>query len=227
MKAIAIDCAVSKITLSAKNDDYIVSLVLDIGMKQSEALVPAIDYVLNRAELKASELDYAAITIGPGSFTGLRLGLSAVKAIELAYKIPVYGISSLKAYGYAFEDFNLPVVSAIDARKERFYANISDNKTEVLGDGDHLITTIADTIAAKAYKEVLLAGPDSEVLKAALSEKLPDVKFFMTKVQPIAVESLYKIAEDNIANNIPPLEDYDGPLYLRESEAEIKAKEGK
>lgn len=227
MKAIAVDCAVSKITLSAKNDDYIVSLVLDIGMKQSEALVPAIDYVLNRAELKASELDYAVITIGPGSFTGLRLGLSAVKAIELAYKIPVYGISSLKAYGYAFSDFELPIISGIDARKERFYANISFNKTEVLADGDYPISTIAQMISEKKYKEVLLAGPDSEVLRSGLNEILPDVKFFMTKVQPLAVESLYKIAEENIANNIPPLQDYDGPLYLRESEAEIKAKEGK
>lgn len=223
MKAIAVDCAVSKITLSAKNDDKMSSLVLDIGMKQSEALIPAIDYVLSKVELSPVDLDYTAITIGPGSFTGLRLGLSAVKALELAYKVPVYGISSLKAYSYAFENFDYPIISVIDARKEKFYASILNNNKTILEDGDYPISEIISNL--KEYSKVIVAGPDSEVFVEAVKNDLPDTNLIFTKVQPLAVESLFKIAEECIEKNIPGLQPYDGPLYLRESEAEIKAKE--
>lgn len=223
MKAIAVDCAVSKITLSAKNDDKTASLVLDIGMKQSEALIPAIDYVLSKVELSPSELDYTVITIGPGSFTGLRLGLSAVKAIELAYKVPVYGISSLQAYGFAFEDFNMPVISLIDARKERFYARIFNGSTILLEDGDYPVEELVSKLST--FNSVIVAGPDAKVFIETVKDKLSNTNLICTKVQPVAVESLYAIAEDNIEKNIPALQDYDGPLYLRESEAEIKAKE--
>lgn len=223
MKAIAVDCAVSKITLSAKNDDKMSSLVLDIGMKQSEALIPAIDFVLSKVDLTPSELNYSAITVGPGSFTGLRLGLSAVKALELAYKTPIYGISSLKAYGYAFENFDSPVISVIDARKEKFYANISQNGNIILEDGDYPLEDLISKLSE--YSSVIVAGPDSEVFVEAAKNNLPETKLIFSKVQPLAVESLYKIAEECIEQNIPGMQPYDGPLYLRESEAEIKAKE--
>ena len=78
MKALAIDTSLTRITVCAKNDDKTAYLTLDIGMKQSEKLLPAIDYILSQVELKVSELDYTAICKGPGSFTGLRLGFSAL-----------------------------------------------------------------------------------------------------------------------------------------------------
>ena len=83
MKALALDTSISCIQIAAKNDDKLASLVLDIGMRQSEKLLPAIDYVLKQAELAPAELDYTALCQGPGSFTGLRLGFAALKAIEL------------------------------------------------------------------------------------------------------------------------------------------------
>ena len=97
MKALAIDCAVSRLTIAAKNEGKTCTCIYDIGMKQSEILVPSIEYVLSKVDLTSADLDYTVLTEGPGSFTGLRLGFSALKAIELAYNVPVYGISSLKA----------------------------------------------------------------------------------------------------------------------------------
>ena len=81
MKALVIDCAISKLSIAAKNEDKVCVTSYDIGMKQSEILVSAIDYVLKTVDLTTAQLDYTAITIGPGSFTGLRLGISALKAI--------------------------------------------------------------------------------------------------------------------------------------------------
>ena len=111
MKALAVDLAVSKLTVAAKNDDYTVTAVYNIGMKQSETLVPAIDYVLTKAGLKKNELDYLAITSGPGSFTGLRLAFAALKAIEMAFNIPLYGISSLDCYAEHYRKLPFTVIS--------------------------------------------------------------------------------------------------------------------
>ena len=155
MKALSIDCAVSRLMISAKNDDKIFTSIYDIGMKQSESIVPAIDYALEKVLLSPSELDYTAITLGPGSFTGLRLGISAVKAIELAYNVPVYGISTLTMHAYCFKDFELPVLAAIDANKNKYYANLCDKNKTIMKDGDWDTDIIIENVK-KIKKLVIL-----------------------------------------------------------------------
>ena len=221
MKALVIDCAVSKLSLAAKNEDKICVTSYDIGMKQSEILVSAIDYVLSSVELKTNELDYTAITIGPGSFTGLRLGISALKAIQLAYNVPVYGISTLEFYKYSLNNvFDLPIISAIDAHKDCFYATITNNNQILLEEGDHPVEKIMQAISS--LDKLLIVGPDSQKLKEIISKENSNIKIFCQNYQPICVESLFYITEEKIKKNDPPLHDYDGPVYLRASEAEIK-----
>lgn len=221
MKALVIDCAVSKLSLAAKNEDKICVTSYDIGMKQSEILVSAIDYVLSSVELKTNELDYTAITIGPGSFTGLRLGISALKAIQLAYNVPVYGISTLEFYRYSLNNvFDLPIISAIDAHKDCFYATITNNNQILLEEGDHPVEKIMQAISS--LDKLLIVGPDSQKLKEIISKENSNIKIFCQNYQPICVESLFYITEEKIKKNDPPLNDYDGPVYLRASEAEIK-----
>lgn len=221
MKALVIDCAVSKLSLAAKNEDKVCVTSYDIGMKQSEILVSAIDYVLSSVELKTNELDYTAITIGPGSFTGLRLGISALKAIQLAYNVPVYGISTLEFYRYSLNNvFDLPIISAIDAHKDCFYATITNNNQILLEEGDHPVEKIMQAISS--LDKLLIVGPDSQKLKEIISKENSNIKIFCQNYQPISVESLFYISEEKIKKNDPPMEDYDGPVYLRASEAEIK-----
>ena len=221
MKALVIDCAVSKLSLAAKNEDKVCVTSYDIGMKQSEILVSAIDYVLSSVELKTNELDYTAITIGPGSFTGLRLGISALKAIQLAYNVPVYGISTLEFYRYSLNNvFDLPIISAIDAHKDCFYATITNKNEVLLEEGDHPVEKIMQAISS--LDKLLIVGPDSQKLKEIISKENSNIKIFCQNYQPICVESLFYITEEKIKKNDPPLHDYDGPVYLRASEAEIK-----
>lgn len=219
MKALSIDGAIGRLTVCAKNDDYTFTSIYDIGMKQSQSIVPAIDYVLSKVELKPSELDYMTISVGPGSFTGLRLAISAVKAIELAYNIPVYGISTLSMYAYTFKDFELPVLSAIDANKNKFYAHLQDGNKEILKDDDWDIEKII--LAVKKLKKIIICGPDSEKLKAIIQEKNKKIKIYTPQTNLVTTDALFAIAEKNIADKIPPMKDFDGPVYLRASEAEI------
>lgn len=219
MKALSIDCAVSRLTISAKNDDKIFTSIYDIGMKQSESIVPGIDYVLEKVLLSPSELDYTAITLGPGSFTGLRLGISAVKAIELAYNVPVYGISTLTMHAYCFKDFELPVLAAIDANKNKYYANLSDKNKTILEDGDWDTDIIIKNV--KKIKKVIVCGPDANKLKDIIIAQNKKIKILTPKTNIVTAEALFSIAEDMISQNQPGIKDFDGPLYLRASEAEI------
>jgi len=220
LKALSIDGAISRLTVSAKNDDKIFTSIYDIGMRQSESLVPAIDYVLEKVDLKSSDLDYTAISIGPGSFTGLRLAISAVKAIELAYDVPVYGISTLEMYEYCFKDFDLPVLSCVDANKDRFYARLKDGKKLILEDGDWELEKIYSTV--KKIKNLIVCGPDRIKLCELIKAQNKKINLFSPAVNIITTEALFDIAEKNKTASIPPLKDFDGPVYLRASEAEIK-----
>ncbi|MCQ2592716.1 MAG: tRNA (adenosine(37)-N6)-threonylcarbamoyltransferase complex dimerization subunit type 1 TsaB [Treponema sp.] len=222
MKALCIDCAVSKLTISAKNDDRTFTSIYDIGMKQSEVIVPAISTVLQQVDLQTKDLDYTALTVGPGSFTGLRLGISALKAIELAYNVPVYGLSSLKVYEYAFLNFDSPVLTVIDANKDKFYARLSYQNEELLEDGDYESDFLIET--ASKYDKIILCGPDAKKFETLVSseDKNISTKFITSNTSQQTAEALFALAEKQKTAQIPPLQDYDGPIYLRASEAEIK-----
>lgn len=219
MKALAIDCAVSKITIAAKKDDYTVSGVFDIGMRQSEILVPTIDEILKKIELNKSELDYTVLTVGPGSFTGLRLVISALKAIELAFGTPVYGISSLQTYAYPFTNFDCPILSCIDANKDKYYANLTDGNKIILEDGDWDVSKVIEEVSK--LDKILVCGPDAHKMEALITSQCK-TKVLTTKTPQLTTEALFALAEEKINKKEPSLKDFDGPVYLRASEAEIK-----
>lgn len=221
MKALAVDLAVSKLTVAAKNDDYTVTAVYDIGMKQSETLVPAIDYVLTKAGLEKNELDYLAITSGPGSFTGLRLAFAALKAIEMAFNIPLYGISSLDCYAEHYRKLPFTVVSCIDAKKDKFYAKAYEEDNLLFDEGDYEIPEIVEKLSA-ARKDILICGSDADVLKEQIEDKICGKNIFTVDFSVNAADQLFKIAEQMHKGGKDPLNDYDGPVYLRASEAEVK-----
>lgn len=222
MKALAIDCACSRLTVAAKNEDKTCTAIYDIGMRQSETLVPALDFVLEKCNLEKSELDYTTLTIGPGSFTGLRLGISALKAIECAFGTPVYGISSLETYAFPYTGLGLPVLSCIDANKDRFFAGLYKEGKSILADGDYDIPYLAENLNSE--QKLILAGfeKDTNKLKDLLGSALPNLQLIKPAATSVTTESLFTLAETMISKGIQPLQNYDGPVYLRASEAEIK-----
>lgn len=236
MNGLSIDCAISKLTISAKCEEKTVSAIFDIGMKQSETLLPVVDYVLKSINLKVEELNYITLTIGPGSFTGLRLGLSCAKAISLAYKIPIYSVNTLDLYAKPF--FNLSkdfiIVSELDAKKDRFYFSSYFDSKQITDYADFEPEKIAAELLKKAEElkinKFLICGPESErfaeILKEEFSKinnELSDkINIIFLPFETDSSKSLFKIAEEKIQNNEKALSDYDGPVYIRASEAEVK-----
>src|SRR5260370_26168673 len=101
----------------------------------AEALMPLIARVIKESGISFATLDRIAVTTGPGSFTGLRVGLSAPRGIALAANKPVVGLTTLTAYAAPVVSQNLeqPVISAIDARHDHVYFQV------VSGNGGSLI----------------------------------------------------------------------------------------
>ena len=101
----------------------------------AEALMPLIARVMRACGLPFAALDRVAVTTGPGSFTGLRVGLSAARGIGLAANKPVVGVTTLTAYAAPVVSQNAeqPVLSAIDARHDQVYFQV------VAGDGTSLL----------------------------------------------------------------------------------------
>ncbi|MCR5079752.1 MAG: tRNA (adenosine(37)-N6)-threonylcarbamoyltransferase complex dimerization subunit type 1 TsaB [Treponema sp.] len=219
MNALSIDCAVSELTVAAKKDRQTVKLSLDIGMKQSEKILPAIDYVMKEAGLTPSDLDYTTCTLGPGTFTGLRLGLSALKALTLANNTPLYAVPSLDLYAHPYKSSNEIVLSVLESKEDEFFHSFYKNGEKLRAEEDASIEEILKQIDKES--SVLVCGPGAKTFVERTSEISQLHRVHCYTPENDACKSLFEIAEEMIANKKEPLKDYDGPLYVRKSEAEI------
>ncbi len=127
MNILAIDTAhgaVSACMLSgAPGDMPLAKETVAMARGHAEALLPLIDRVAAASGIDLSELDRVAVVVGPGSFTGIRIGIAAARAIGLACKIPVVGVSSLAAFAAPFigRSGGAVVAAAVDARHGQVY----------------------------------------------------------------------------------------------------------
>ncbi len=134
---LAIDTAAPRLQLAlALADGSVDELVEDIAKGHAEILFDRIETLLVRNGLAYADLARIAVTTGPGSFTGLRIGLSAARGLGLARKLPVLGIPSLLAVSLALE--NGPVAVLVDARRGEAYFEVFA-APGVIGDGPSLV----------------------------------------------------------------------------------------
>ena len=219
MNALAIDCATGKLTVAAKNDLHMVKLVLDIGQKQSEKILPSVEYVMQELGLKSSDLDYTCITLGPGSFTGLRLGLSLLKALNLANGTPCYGTETLEAAAYQYRKSTEGVLAVLESKEDEYF-----NQSFVYGKPlsqteDQPIEDIIKKLDPEV--DVLICGPGAKNFVEKCNTDFPLYGVHCFGPENDLTESLFEITEKKIQDKVQPLQDYDGPVYVRKSEAEI------
>ena len=228
MKALVIDCATQKLAISAKSDAGTIGIVSNIGNRQSEKILPQIDYILSELNISPESLDYTAITIGPGTFTGLRLGLSTLKAITLAYNVPLYGIPSLEAYAYPYKLSEQIVLPIIKAKEDDFFYAVYSRGSLIEEPKDSSTVEIINKIkgiSKEKNAKVLVCGSSSKDFLQSLNNiseaETSKMDFIAYNDNTDSCNSLFCIAESMIKDNKAPLCDYEGPIYIRKSEAEI------
>jgi len=105
------------------HEGVIASFSVAKGKRHAETLVPAIDFVCRQAHVELDEIGAIAVDIGPGLFTGLRVGVATAKAMASALRVPGVGVSSLDLLAFPVRWTNRQIVSVVDARRgEVFYA---------------------------------------------------------------------------------------------------------
>lgn len=199
-------------------DRVIKSEFVNSGLTHSETLLPMVKRVMGNNEF--SSLDAVAITAGPGSFTGVRIGVATVKGIAFAGNIPCYGVSTLEAIAYNFVDENCIVCAVMDARRLQFYNAIFkvENGTVSRLTPDRAISIDDLREELKQYDSVIIAGDG-----AALCS------------QNIALDNCKIAADDKIYQNAlsvakcvknkkPIAPTALMPVYLRQSQAERELK---
>lgn len=120
MLILAIDCSTDILGLALFEDQRLLGEYnLTLKRQHSEKLLPLLKEIFTVLGRQLSELDGVAVAVGPGSFTGLRIGITTAKMLGRIYSIPVKGISTLEVMAAAFDDSHL--LALLDARRKRVY----------------------------------------------------------------------------------------------------------
>ena len=203
-----------------EDEQVLKEINLNNGLTHSESLMPLVSKILEEVNLTLQDMDLLAIDIGPGSFTGLRLGMSALKAINLCHNIPLYACQTLDVYAHNFRNCKERLISVIDAKKDRFYASIYSEGKCICEPFDEEPQDILRHLDENV--EYLVVGTDSPLFCEAMKAIAPNLKLSYNNQRMVTTDALFEMAEEKIAKKEPPLQDYDGPFYIRKSEAEEK-----
>jgi tRNA threonylcarbamoyladenosine biosynthesis protein TsaB len=177
MRLLAIDTALEACAAAVFDTEFGMLASESLPMKRghAEALMPLIARVMDEAHAEFAELDRIAVTVGPGSFTGLRVGISAARGIALASNKPAIGLSTLAAYAapYVAADETAAIVAAIDARHANVYL-------QVFGGGGRTLSAprlapIRDAVRAAMAGPARVVGSAADAILAAwpAGEPLP------------------------------------------------------
>ncbi len=128
---------VASVALS-ENGKLISEFYLDSGFTHSETVLPMAKAVLDAARITPNDIDVFAVNCGPGSFTGLRIGIAAVKALGMSLNKPCAGVSTLEALAYSMQSSEGVICAAMDARCNRVYTAFFKN------DGNNIIRLCED-----------------------------------------------------------------------------------
>ena len=216
MRVLAIDTALETCAAAVLDTEpgKMASESLPMLRGHAEALVPLVQRVMKQADMPFSALDRIAVTTGPGSFTGLRVGIAAARGIALAAGKPAVGVTTLAAYAapYIAENDQISVAVAIDARHEHVYL-------QVFGPGGRThvaprIIGLRDAARAAAHGQTRIVGTGARMLAAAWPAGEP---------APVVVED--KRAPDiiwvgRLGVATEPGANAPKPLYLRAPDAQ-------
>ena len=169
MKILSIDTTTKVLTLGIYNNGIEAEYNLEVGRLLSQVLDKTVERVMNASGVALQEIDYFALGLGPGSFTGMRVGISFVKGLSWSNNKPIIGISTLDILAQNIKENGLPIVSAIDAKRKLIYASIYMKKSGQLRKISPYMLLTVDELVKKAPKGSIILGDAISLYK----EKLP------------------------------------------------------
>jgi tRNA threonylcarbamoyladenosine biosynthesis protein TsaB len=229
MKVLAIDTASNVATAAVAEDGIILGeRILNFKKTHSQKIMPMISELFAELELKASDIDVFAVANGPGSFTGLRIGVATIKALAHSVGKPVVGVSTLAGLAYNLPYCEHIIVPIMDARRNQVYtaSYIWDEEgfRELSPDEAISIEECADSCGE--LLDTVFVGDGVPVHRAYLEERLGERAHFapasalMQRASSIAMIAMEKAKRGETQNYNELV-----PFYLRKSQAEREYEE--
>lgn len=225
MKVLALETStmLGGVAVADEAAGLVAEIRLNVKTTHSERLMTAVDRALDMASLRLGEIGALAISIGPGSFTGLRIGLSTVKGLAFATGKPVVAVPTLEAFARSFAYARHPVCLMLDARKGEVYVSAvrwSGNGFERLFPDS---TISPGELLARMEGPVIFSGDGAAIYRKKILEVMgeraifPSADAMVPSPANVAMLGLERALRSEFSEAAPLV-----PSYLRKSEAEVK-----
>lgn len=225
MITLAFDSTAKAASVAVCDDEKLLALYnIDNGLTQSELLLPMAENILKSLHLSFSDVDLLTAAVGPGSFTGVRIGVALVKGIAFGRNIPCVSVSTLDALAENLAGLDGIIVPCMDARRQQVYTATyrgKDGKLEKLTpDRAIAITELAAELKEYGDEPIYLCGDGYEVAKRGLMAEGVTVKHTPELLITENAYSIAKIAKKkyDTGEYVSDLEI--APTYLRVPQAE-------
>jgi tRNA threonylcarbamoyladenosine biosynthesis protein TsaB len=200
------------------------------GITHSSILIPSLRNIMKIAEINLNELDGIAVSIGPGSFTGLRVGLATAKGLAFSLSIPIIGVNSLEAYALRWKELPGILCPIIKARKDdyyfTFYQKERNNENLIrIEEYQCLNWTKISQIFAKYKEQIFVFGQGLlEILRYDKDRYYHNnnVTFIVREQDPPGAKYIALIGDKKISKSVKDNIYEMSPFYINKSGAELK-----
>lgn len=219
-----IDTATAQVSVAVGGHEGVLASTQSVrGLQHAEILTPSIEFVCRQARIELSEISVVAVDLGPGLFTGLRVGVAAAKAMAHALGVPMIGVPSLDLLAFPVRFTSRLIVATIDARRgELFYAFYRQVPGGVQRISEHFVGSPEDLASElmAASEECLLVG-DGAIRYREVFEGLKKCEIVEEGFAYPSASSLVLLAHAKALREdwVKPWDLQ--PLYLRKPDAEI------
>jgi tRNA threonylcarbamoyl adenosine modification protein YeaZ len=224
MKLLGIDTSSKFLCLGLYDTDKAYEYRVEAGTRLSSVLGLTIERALSAVSWRLSDIDYLACGLGPGSFTGLRIGISAIKGLSWSLNRPIVGISTMECMAAAVEATDVLIITAIDAKRNLIYcAGFRKKRTKLTQVNPHMLLS-TDEFFKKIKGRPLILGDAAHLLKNELARRLPGARILDTDFWYPKPEELIKLALEKIRKKkFIPASRLD-PIYLYPRECQVRKK---
>ncbi len=205
-------------------DRLLGEITLNIAITHSERLMSAVDRLLADCGLAPADLDGLAVSVGPGSFTGLRVGIATVKALAMALDLPVAAVPTLDALASRLPFADAAVCPILDARKGEVYLSLYRWRDGGMAREWDYLALPPELAAARLDAPVILLGDGIEACRPWLDRLGAEARVAPAAQRMPSAASVAGLGRAALSAGAGVGADSLAPLYLRPSEAELKAR---
>lgn len=223
MNVLAIDTSTQVMGVAILKDNIVVGeIVTNIAKNHSVRLMPAVSQLMKEVSMEPEQLDKIVVSKGPGSYTGVRIGLATAKTLAWSLNIPIVGISSLMGLAYQGRFFNGYICPFLDARRGLVFTGVyqwNNDQIELVFEEKNILMEDVILRLKEEGKKVLFLSPDIEKFRESINDTLgelaviPETPYHLAKPSFLALAGIGKEPDDTHSLT---------PNYLRLAEAEVK-----